>query len=97
MNCVVNGCGALDSCNVRECLDEGDPVIEIEKMPITSSTVPYYFSYVGALAYMHTKANRYCEEAVAVAKEIEAVYGDDNSVMSIVRDGQAICASYGYR
>ena len=97
LNCVVNGCGALDSCNVRECLDEGDPVIEIEKMPITSSTVPYYFSYVGALAYMHTKANRYCEEAVKVAGEIEAVYGDDNSVMSIVRDGQAICASYGYR
>ena len=66
-------------------------------MPISSSTVPYYFSYVGALAYMHTRANRYCEEAVKVAREIEAVYGDDNSVMSIVRDGQAICASYGYQ
>ena len=46
---------------------------------------------------MHTKANRYCEEAVKVAREIEAVYGDDPSVMSIVRDGQAICASYGYQ
>ena len=97
LKCVVNGCGALESCNVRECADEGNPVIEISKMPITSSTVPYYFSYVGALAYMHTKANRYCEEAVSVAKEIEAVYGDDASVMSIVRDGQAICASYGYQ
>ena len=97
LNCVVNGCGALESCNVRECADEGDPIIEIDKMPITGSTVPYYFSYVGALAYMHTKANRYCEEAVKVAKEIEAIYADDISVMAIVRDGQAICASYGYQ
>ena len=97
LSCVVNGCGALTSCNVRECLDEGNPIIEIDKMPISGSTVPYYFSYVGALAYMHTAANRYCEEAVKVAREIETVYGDDPSVMSIVRDGQAICASYGYR
>ena len=97
LSCVVNGCGALASCTVRECADEGNPIIEIAKMPISSSTVPYYFSYVGALAYMHTAANRYCEEAVSVAKEIEAVYGDDPSVMSIVRDGQAICASYGYQ
>lgn len=96
LSCVVNGCGALESCTVRECADEGNPIIEIAKLPISSSTVPYYFSYVGALAYMHTPANRYCEEAVVVAKDIEAVYGDDDSVMSIVRDGQAICASYGY-
>ena len=96
LNCVVHGCGAQESCTVRECSDAGNPLIEIEKLPITSSTVPYYFSYVGALAYMHTSVNRYCEDAMSVAKEIEAVYGDDESVMSIVRDGEAICRSYGY-
>lgn len=96
LSCVVNGCGALESCTVRECADEGNPVIEIEKLPISSSTVPYYFSYVGALAYMHTNANHYCEEAVKVAQEVEAIYAGDDSVMSIVRDGQAICTSYGY-
>jgi hypothetical protein len=46
---------------------------------------------------MHTKVNRYCEDAVKTAKDIEMVYADDETVMSIVRDGQAICASYGYR
>ena len=96
LKCVVEGCGALESCTVRECADEGNPVVEIEQLPISSSTVTYYFSYVGALAYMHTNANRYCETAMKVAAEIEAVYPDDESVMSIVRDGQAICRNYGY-
>lgn len=96
LSCVVHGCGALESCTVRDCADESDPIIEIGKQPITSSTVPYYFSYVGALAYMHSPANHYCEDAVNVSKEVEAVYGDDPSVMSIINDGLKICASYGY-
>ena len=96
LSCVVNGCGAIESCSIRDCADETDPIIEIEKQPITSSTVPYYFSYVGALAYMHSPANHYCEEAIKVGREIAEVYGDDDSVMAIVRDGQKICASYGY-
>ncbi len=96
LKCVVEGCGALESCTVRECADEGNPVVEIEQLPISGSTVTYYFSYVGALAYMHTNANRYCETAMKVAAEIEAVYPDDDSVMAIVRDGQAICRNYGY-
>lgn len=96
LKCVVEGCGALESCAVRECADEGNPIIEIEKLSITSASVPYYFSYVGALAYMHTSVNHYCEDAVRVGHEIEAIYANDDSVMSIVRDGQAICARYGY-
>ncbi len=95
LKCVVEGCGALESCTVRRCDDAGNPLIEIKKLSISGSTIAYYFSYVGALAYMHTNVNHYCEKAVSVAKEIEAVYADDPSVMSIVKDGQAICARYG--
>lgn len=97
LKCATYGCGALESCTVRECDDPGNPLIEIKGLPLSGSSVTYYFSYVGALAYMHTKVNRYCEDAVKTAKDIEMVYADDETVMSIVRDGQAICASYGYR
>lgn len=46
---------------------------------------------------MHTNANHYCEEAVKVAREISAQYGNDDTVMFIVRDAQNICARYGIR
>lgn len=97
LKCATYGCGALESCTVRECDDPGNPLIEIDGLPLSGSSVTYYFSYVGALAYMHTKVNRYCEDAVKIAADIEAVYADDDTVMGIVRDGQAICSSYGYK
>jgi hypothetical protein len=97
LKCATYGCGALESCTVRECDDPGNPIIEISGLPLSGSSVIYYFSYVGALAYMNTKVNRYCEDAVKIAAEIETMYADDDTVMGIVRDGQAICASYGYK
>ena len=69
----------------------------MEGLPLSGSSVVYYFTYVGALAYMHTNANHYCEEAVKVAREISAQYGNDDTVMFIVRDAQNICARYGIR
>ncbi len=97
LKCATYGCGALESCTVRECDDPGNPLIELGGLPLSGSSVVYYFSYVGALAYMHTNATRYCEDVVRIAADIEAIYANDNTVMAIVRDGQAICASYGYR
>ena len=97
LKCATYGCGALESCTVRECDDPGNPIIEISGLPLSGSSVIYYFSYVGALAYMNTKVNRYCEDAVKIAADIETMYADDDTVMGIVRDGQAICASYGYK
>lgn len=97
LKCATYGCGAVESCAVRECSDPGNPLIEMEGLPLSGSSVVYYFTYVGALAYMHTNANHYCEEAVKVAREISAQYGNDDTVMFIVRDAQNICARYGIR
>jgi hypothetical protein len=46
---------------------------------------------------MHTNANHYCEEAVKITKEVSKQFGTDETVMSIVRDSEAICASYGIK
>ena len=97
LKCATYGCGALESCTVRECDDPGNPIIELSGLPLSGSSVVYYFTYVGALAYMHTNVTRYCEDAVQIAADIESMYASDDTVMAIVRDGQAICASYGYR
>ncbi len=95
LKCATYGCGAVESCTVRECDDPGNPLIEIEGLPLSGTSVVYYFTYAGALSYMHTNANRFCEDAVKTAAEIEALYSTDQTVMSIVRDSQRICASFG--
>lgn len=95
LKCATYGCGATESCEVRECSDAGNPLIEIEGLPLSGTSVVYYFTYVGALSYMHGNVNRYCEDAVDIADEIEAMYSNDETVMYIVRDSRNICASYG--
>lgn len=95
LKCATRGCGAVDSCSVRECDDPGNPLIELTGLPLSSTSVVYYFTYVGALSYMHTNYNRYCDDAVKIAREIDAMYANDETVMKIVRQGIAICASYG--
>lgn len=95
LKCATYGCGAEESCAVRQCADSGNPLIEIGGLPLSGTSVVYYFTYVGALAYMHTNANHYCEEAVEIAREISAMYKNDDTVMYIVRDAQNICARYG--
>ncbi|NMA12560.1 MAG: tetratricopeptide repeat protein [Chloroflexi bacterium] len=95
LKCATSGCGAVDSCAVRECSDPGNPLIELTGLPLSGTSVVYYFTYVGALSYMHTDYNHYCDEAVKIAREIDAMYADDETVMGIVRQGEAICASYG--
>ena len=78
LKCATYGCGAEESCAVRECDDPGNPLIEIAGLPLSGSSVVYYFSYVGALAYMHTNVNHYCDDAVRTAKEISAMFGSDD-------------------
>ena len=72
-------------------------MIEISGLPLSGTSVIYYFTYAGALSYMHTNANHYCEEAVKITKEVSKQFGTDETVMSIVRDSEAICASYGIK
>lgn len=97
LKCATYGCGAVESCAVRECDDPGNPLIEISGLPLSGTSVIYYFTYAAALSYMHTNANHYCEEAVKITKEVSKEFGSDETVMSIVRDSEAICASYGIK
>ena len=94
--CAIRGCDADLSCEVRKCDSETDPKIEIQGLPLTDNTLVYYYSYGSVLSAMHQKSNNYCEEAMRIFGEVEAIYGADPTVMSIVNPGKAICESYGY-
>ena len=45
LKCALRGCTSEESCEVRQCNPETDPMIPIEGLPLTANTVVYYFTY----------------------------------------------------
>ncbi len=91
LECAIEGCDAEQSCEVRECDPEEDPLVSIEGLPLTGSTVVYYFTYGSVLAGLHREGDDKCDKALIVFDELRSQYADDPSVMSIVRAGEEIC------
>jgi len=96
LKCALRGCTAEESCEVRQCNSEIDTMVPIEGLPLTASTVVYYFTYGSVLAGMHRESNGYCEEAMQILKMVQRDFSNDPTVMQIVQDGENICHSYGY-
>lgn len=99
--CAVQGCNAVESCAVRlgqECTGEeaNSPAIVIEGLPLSGSTVVYYYTYGSALAALHRETNGYCVEAMQVLGEVRRQFGSEPVVMQIVESSENICLSMGY-
>jgi tetratricopeptide (TPR) repeat protein len=99
--CAVQGCTAVESCAVRngeECtVDEANnPPIVIQGMPLSGSTVVYYYTYGSALAGLHRQSNGYCTEAMDILGQVRAQFGSEPVVMQIVQSSEDICTSLGY-
>jgi tetratricopeptide (TPR) repeat protein len=101
LKCAVRGCTAEESCQVRnggaECAAGDVQNYVIQPVEMTTNTVIYYYIYGSVLAGLHQPSNGYCEEGMKVFAEITAKFSGDDSVMSIVNEGVAICNYYGYR
>ncbi len=95
LKCAVRGCTAEESCAVRLCDTESDPAITIEGMPLTSTTVVYYYTYGSVLAAMHRPYQDYCSEAVQVLDLVRIGFSEDTIIMSIIEPSLEICASFG--
>ncbi len=98
--CAIDGCSALESCIVRqECSEDTPeseaPPYEIVGLPLTESTVVYYYSYGSVLAGMHRDGTGFCERALVVFDKIRKDFSDNEGVMGIVNTSEEICASYG--
>lgn len=99
--CAVQGCNAVESCAVRlgeECTGEqaNSPAIVIEGLPLSGSTVVYYYTYGSALAGLHRESNGYCTEAMQILGEVRRQFSDEPVVMQIVQSSENICTSLGY-
>lgn len=93
LKCAILGCTPTESCKARLCDEEVDPAIAIEGMPLSSTTVVYYYTYGSVLAGLSRPQLSYCGEALEVFQEIRNEYAGDETIMSIVNDGEMICAS----
>lgn len=94
--CATSGCTAEESCEVRQCDPEVDPMVEVVGLPLTAGTVDYYLTYGAVLAGMHRSSNGYCEEAMDILGLVKQNYGSDPIIMQNVVESETICMSYGY-
>ena len=91
LQCSIEGCSAEVSCEVRKCNPNQDPMVSIEGLPLSPSTVVYYFTYGSVLSGLHRPGDDKCDKAMDVFSQLRARYAEDPTVMSIVRAGEEIC------
>jgi tetratricopeptide (TPR) repeat protein len=89
--CAIDGCDAAQSCEIRECDPDVDPMVSVEGLPLSDRTVVYYFTYGSVLSGLHREGDDKCERAMAIFDQLRARYADDPSIMSIVRAGEEVC------
>lgn len=103
LQCAVRGCDAKTSCIARgECAEDVaeedvDPKIEIQGLPLSPTTVVYYYTYGSVLAGMHRPVNNYCIEANDILAQVRAGFSADPIIMQIIAPSEEICrnATYG--
>ncbi len=91
LQCAIEGCDAQQSCEVRQCDPDSDPMVSVDGLPLTGSSVVYYFTYGSVLSGLHREGDDKCDRAMDVFAELRRQYAEDPSVMSIVRAGEEIC------
>lgn len=91
LECAIEGCDAEQSCEVRQCDPEVDPMVAVEGLPLTGSSVVYYFTYGSVLSGLHKEGDDKCEKAMWVFDQLRERYSEDPTIMSIVLAGEEIC------
>ncbi|MDY0126430.1 MAG: tetratricopeptide repeat protein, partial [Anaerolineaceae bacterium] len=91
LRCAVMGCDAEQSCLARE-EDPCQSDIVISPLPLTNTTVLYYYTYGSALAGLHRPGlDDNCAEAALVFRKIREQFSDNAVVMNIVTASENIC------
>lgn len=91
LRCAVMGCDAIQSCEARED-DPCESDIVIEPLPLTNSTVLYYYTFGSALAGLHRPGlDDNCSEAAIVFRRIREQFSDNDVVMNIIIASENIC------
>ncbi len=91
LKCAVEGCDAVGSCEARECDPEADEQIVIQGLPLSDTTVTYYYIYGSVLAGLHRPGDDKCDKALEILAQVRAQYADNPTIMGIVESSEAIC------
>jgi tetratricopeptide (TPR) repeat protein len=81
-------------CAVRGCTAEENEVgeVDVEGLPLTNITVAYYYARYGSvLAALSRPGENYCPDAMEVLSHVREAYPQDNTLMAIVQENEAIC------
>ncbi len=98
LKCGIHGCTEEESCQLRTGQDECNPPYAITGMPLSSSTLVYYYTYASLLAGMYlpydTTRSTYCTEALSLIREIRSSnFGSDPTITGILDESDSICRS----
>jgi tetratricopeptide (TPR) repeat protein len=78
LECAVRGCTAEQSCPARGDCGRNDVATEVKGLPLRADTIYYYDIYASELAALSTPKKSYCDQALAIADEIEASEFDND-------------------
>jgi tetratricopeptide (TPR) repeat protein len=95
LRCAVRGCSEEQSCVARGGCGEGEFGVQVIGLPLSDTTVVYYYTYGSVLAALSRPKNNQCPEALAVFAEVRAKFDETAPFMGIVRAGEDICNSLG--
>lgn len=95
LKCAIRGCSGEDSCIGRglPACDTQDQPVQVTGLPLSPSTLVYYYTYGSVLAALSRPQQNYCTEAMDILGQVQAQYGGDSTVAGIVNAGEAICQS----
>lgn len=95
LKCAIRGCTAAESCQARFGRDCGqnEPNSQVIGLPLSNTTVVYYYTYGSVLAALSIPQRNYCTEALQVLGEVRTAYSTDEIIIGIVNAGEQICQS----
>lgn len=93
--CAIFGCTAQQTCEARYARDcspvYGEVGADIIGLPLTSSTVVYYYTYGTVLAALSRPQDNKCDQAAPILNQVIAAFADEPTIVSIASDGLGIC------
>jgi tetratricopeptide (TPR) repeat protein len=95
LKCAIKGCTPPESCDGRGGCGTGDVQAQVSGLPLSDSTVVYYYTYGSIVAALSRSDANNCPDAMSVLQEVNAKYGGDSIIAGIVQSGEAICQSLG--
>ena len=91
--CALEGCTPEESCKVRrDCDAVEQKAITIKALPLTETTLVYFYTYGSVLAALSKPNNDYCQTAVKVFQKVRDSHPTESFIMDIIETGEGICA-----